>query len=377
MKHSHIIPATCLMAAMALAACSDDNEVMNSNRVRVNVLPCISSVEDTGISTRALISGYHKFAPLGIESIGLNFATVKDTGEELGEGFSNFVYSDGTWSSDMELINQTKYAVYGSMPYVSGATITLPSGDETNYVLTLPGMKPGTAVDVCSVVGVKKAEGANPAIEDSGIKLGAFGYESNEDAKQANALFLLMDHLYAAIDFKFKIDEGYNKYRDIKIKSVAIASKGKEATTVVKFLPNTTGTNPITEATTTYGSSASTSSSEKMFEAKSASDVKLLSKDGNLICTGYIAPADAETLSGLDNVFTITTTFDVYDKGNEEKDIDPVCVRSGATATNKLKVSQFSKLERGKKYTINATVIPTYLYQLSDNDLNNPSVSFE
>ena len=77
----------------------------------------------------------------------------------------------------------------------------------------------------------------------------------------------------------------------------------------------------------------------------------------------------------MDNiVYVLRSTYDVYDtKGNK--------VRQNCKAENKIDpyilFNKLSNLDRGKKYIINLTVKPTYLYVMSDPDLDNPTVELE
>ena len=67
----------------------------------------------------------------------------------------------------------------------------------------------------------------------------------------------------------------------------------------------------------------------------------------------------------------LTSTYDVYDrKGN--------LIRLNCKATNTMVLKDMltdqTVTERGKRYTINMTIQPTYLYMLSEPDLDNPTV---
>ena len=81
------------------------------------------------------------------------------------------------------------------------------------------------------------------------------------------------------------------------------------------------------------------------------------------------------------NTLIVTWKYDIYDK-NPKKDSDGNLiynlVRKDSEATNTLPLSKvingFTALERGKKYSIRLTVKPTYLYVMSDDDLNNPGL---
>ena len=65
--------------------------------------------------------------------------------------------------------------------------------------------------------------------------------------------------------------------------------------------------------------------------------------------------------------FVMSATYNVYDrKGN--------LIRKACTAENVLNLPT-GGLARGQKYTFNLTVNPTYLYVLSDPDLDNPTIT--
>ena len=83
---------------------------------------------------------------------------------------------------------------------------------------------------------------------------------------------------------------------------------------------------------------------------------------------GYMAPI------GMTE-FTLVSQYDVYDtKGN--------LIRENQTAANKININQIfstqlitvTEFERGTRYTLKLKVNPTYLYMLSEPDLDNPTV---
>ena len=66
--------------------------------------------------------------------------------------------------------------------------------------------------------------------------------------------------------------------------------------------------------------------------------------------------------------FILETTYDVYDrKGN--------LIREGETASNTISLQY--NLTSGQMHTVNITVQPTFLYMLSDPDLDNPTFKIE
>ena len=74
----------------------------------------------------------------------------------------------------------------------------------------------------------------------------------------------------------------------------------------------------------------------------------------------------------------LRTTYDVYDNNPSEGHPEGNLIRQKCVAENKIIPQQLftnvSSLARGYMYTINLTIEPTYLYMLSEPDLDNPAV---
>jgi hypothetical protein len=78
---------------------------------------------------------------------------------------------------------------------------------------------------------------------------------------------------------------------------------------------------------------------------------------------GFFTPMVEQT--GGATTFTLRCTYDVYDaKGN--------LVRPDCSAENKITIAQ--TFYEGTSYTVPLTIEPTYLYQLSEFDLDNPTI---
>ena len=90
---------------------------------------------------------------------------------------------------------------------------------------------------------------------------------------------------------------------------------------------------------------------------------KTLTTSPAAICTGYMVP---------DNVFInkleLETEFEVYNKKG-----DKIAER---TAVNKL-TEPLAELQRGEERTLLLTIDPSYLYVLSDPDLDNPTITID
>jgi hypothetical protein len=161
-------------------------------------------------------------------------------------------------------------------------------------------------------------------------------------------MYLLMDHLYASVKFSLKVSEEYAQLRTIKLKtmtlSVNIASVNADVT-----LHNTEGTSPITSVT--YNTSTGDNCAAEIFND---AEGQALSSTTPIAVSACFVPT-------LSSSLTLFSTYDVYDsKGN--------LIRANCEATNKIPNLEAS---RGQRVQLNMKVDPTYLYVMSDKDLDN------
>ena len=74
----------------------------------------------------------------------------------------------------------------------------------------------------------------------------------------------------------------------------------------------------------------------------------------------------------------LTSTYDVYDTNITPEHPDGNLVRKDCSATNTLVLSDLfseqTESKRGWRYKVDLTITPTYLYVMSDPDLDNPTV---
>jgi hypothetical protein len=68
----------------------------------------------------------------------------------------------------------------------------------------------------------------------------------------------------------------------------------------------------------------------------------------------------------------LTSVYDVYDKNGNL--VRPDCEATNTMVLKDLLTEQ-TTTQRGKRYTVNMTIQPTYLYMLSEPDLDNPTVT--
>jgi hypothetical protein len=394
-------------ALMLMVGCSNDEVGENLRQsAPIEVAAYVSTytdVEPIGpVSTRAVAdwmpSGYMPYTDL----TGVGGVLRSNENASIGVFFTNesgilprkFIHSGEKWRIDPEIENSGDYYLYGYVPYsaatpyneLSPATSTniVPNDTYANgAILTLSGLNSVMTQDVCVIVGAKhgtKADESAPVLPATGAKVavGDFMCQIHSGSETSpNYVFLLFDHLYAALRFRFRVDAKYAELRTIKLKKLELLAFQDEAclnrmskkvqTTVT--LRKTDGTSPIvsvgnfTTDNTTPGGSAP--------------------MDWAVICNNesdpVILPSGSEYTDNMGFVpktssfYQLRSTYDVYDKENN-------LVRQDCVAENKIdprKLFLKEQLDRGHIYTLRFTVNPTYLYVLSEPDLDNPTMFLE
>ena len=234
--------------------------------------------------------------------------------------------------------------------------------------MTLTGMKPISATDVCLVSGVKQGDSADDNIVDVGIVPGAFSYTCR-DIDTGNYIFLLFDHLYSAISFWFKVDAEYDALRTIKVKSMSVKSnKASKATATVTIAQNSTGDNPISSVvwTPTAGDCEEPIFTYEPLDPDDEADT------GQTLSTTSAWVADCMISdcvnSGGGSYLTLHTVYDVYDKKGH-------LLRADQHSDNSL--PSLLNVTFNKRTKLNLTVNPTYLYVLGHWDLDSPTFTVE
>ena len=287
----------------------------------------------------------------------------------------SFAYqSDNDWSSTVPLTEGQKYYIYGFMPHYAGdgATITSLNGtggsDYANgAVITSPDFSTITTADVCAVAGVRKGGGDEriTALKDN-LVLGQFDYLVAAEGE--NTIFVLLRHLYASLRFRLNIDREYHRLRSIYVTKIELEAMDipGSGTLTITLNANDDGDDPVT-STFTPGGGAPQDLSITLYDAhptegdytpdnKPGMDLPELTPEDFLGC---FAPGQCSS-------FRFKSTYDVYDrKGN--------LIRQQCTAENTFSIPTISGMTAGDVYTLHITVKPTFLYVLSDPDLDNPT----
>ena len=329
------------MMSLLLGACSEDSEQP------IDMLQ-LSGV--TRSSTSIIDAGEYQ-SPI---QIFLMSGTSKTEG--------NFVYNPetGKWSSTIG-VKETNNYIYGFSPSTAAAgTISPLTSGAADYsagaVMTLDNLSAVGGEDLCVVVGVK---GVTTEAAAGTPDFGTFYFEKQGTA---NYVSLLLDHLYSAIEFKIKIGSKYNELRDIHLKKMELQSAKTVSKAIVTLTANTAGTNPITSVSFMPTNEPQTNAVYDYGTDANTTTGLPLTAEGTKFGS-YCAPIDGMGSSNL----KLICTYDVYNKKGTK-------VRENCVAENSLAGLSGLTIARGKKSVVNLTVEPTYLYQLSEDELDNPGI---
>jgi major membrane immunogen (membrane-anchored lipoprotein) len=335
---------------MLLSACSsDDPEAQTVTTGEepvgkvVQLVSYASPFTDKELSHRAAPAGFSAYTPDKTTSMGIYTLLSEDWANPKEE---KIIYNNNKWHAFFEVTADKTYTVYGYMPKTGEMESSLTSITADAATLTISNMKPVTTDDICIITGVKDT--------DSGLKEGQFSWSTPMEEVETYKISLLMDHLYAAAQFRLKIDAEYANLRTIKLKTMTLSTNKGSVNATVTLTHNTTGASPISNV-----DFAPSGSSDAVLVFNSDTGTAL-DKDTPVDINACFAPT-------LSDKLTMVTTYDVYDrKGN--------LIRENSTATNKL---PNLAAVRGQKVQVNLTVNPTYLYVLSEPDLDNPTIKIE
>lgn len=346
-----IICILLMAVAMLLSACSSDSteaqavttgeETPVGSQIQVIAYAPYYTEKE---APRRAPTGFTAYTPDKVTEMGMYTLKADDTAPYTEQRLR---FSNTRWFAYFDVLPQKNYTVYGYMPKAEGVTSSLTNVTKSGFnqtingaTLTINGIKPVTADDVCIITGVKNT--------DTGLREGQFGWRV-ENANDNFYMYLLMDHLYASVNFSLKIHETYAQLRTIKLKTMTLSVNKASVNVTATLTHNTVGQSPITGAVT-YDMADGTYAAE-IFNLTVGQE---LSSVTPLDISACFAPA-------LSNDLTLVSTYDVYDSQDN-------LIRADCTATNKI---PNLAANRGEKIQINMIVNPTYLYVMSDKDLDN------
>ena len=346
-----------------------------------------------GDFTRAweIPSGYTAYED-GDQPIGVAFTQDGMTPEQKKKLTGYFFKSSGKWRTNIDFTSAAvTYYLYGYIPHKPAITfsVTDKNGNNTKYsegakviLQNVPTIMPG---DLCVAIGAKHGfdkehdgdysdVNGNTAY-DEGIDTrtnrlvkGDFKYTLSS-SPTGNFVFLLFDHLYAALRINMRVYDDYAKLRTIKLKSLQMSTKAGDETTKQKNDITITlnhsdgGREDAIESIDYEQTGESIDGGIEFWSSPSGEELTTVFTEH----VGHFMPSRISTL-------ILTSVYDVYDrKGN--------LIRENCKVTNTMLLSNLltgqTETQRGRRYTVNMTIRPTYLYMLSEPDLDNPTVTLE
>ena len=108
-------------------------------------------------------SGFTAYTPDKVTDIGIYM--LESTTAPYTE---NYIRYATKWYAHFDVDANKTYTVYGYMPKITGMSSSLSSVTSDGATLTINGIKPVTADDICIITGVKET--------DTGLKEGQFGW---------------------------------------------------------------------------------------------------------------------------------------------------------------------------------------------------------
>ena len=380
------------MAAGLLSACSDEVDPGETPSCKVHLRMGAQGFHDVsgdeglpGAETRALPDGFVTYDNLYTPTLPtyaqIQGFFVSDTTNPVQPVF-NFEDDDDnvsptrSWSANVPIKAGESCYFFGFMPKEetgSGSIAPLNSSYDNGVVMTINNIRAVTSSDVCVVVGVQRNDNNTDLITnlDMASRLGKFDFVPQQG--DDNYLYLLADHLYCSLHFKMKIDAAYNELRTIKIKQVRLriaddSGSVKSVNATVTLAANNTLQNPLSAAA---GGSVSFTVGERgeatpaiLYNCADDTD----HPEGIQLLTSEMVGFRGCFVPGFNFNFILETVYDVYDrKGN--------LIRENDTARNTLQPA--ATLQHGQEYTYNITVNPTYLYMLSEPDLDSPTFTIQ
>ena len=396
-----------LAAGFLLAGCQDDaDEIAVDNRPRtemelltysspfVDVVPWVTRADPDfhfpeGYQSNHLPIGYtsyetlHPHASIYDSTIGV-FMTPDDSSPS-----GNFIYQGieggaSIWKSNIVVDENAQYYIYGFMPRSGAETATITSlngtgGDDyaNGAVITLNNYDALTTADVSVIVGLRwatndeKINGIDPAT-GSDVPLGNFSYVGQREGD--NRLFVLLKHIYAGLHFATKVDPTYAKLRTIRITKVELTAVNIKPTVDLRITltANSNGTDPQTNVEYIPTSVPAADKTIALYKKTNEPDdlgVKV-PVDDYYDFLGCLVPAST-------NSFVLRTTYDVYDNNITPEHPNGNLTRKDCVAVNDINpniIEHFPNLQAGELFTINLLIKPTFLYVMSEPDLDNPTI---
>ncbi len=377
----------CLMSGLLLEACSSDSasdsRPDNSSKertVRLSAGARQYHVDDAEMAsapglTRAVTYPSSDWTTLTPgENDNMLVFIAKETENPAPSDVSSrlFYRTSSDWQSNITITDagpDNHYLIYGFMPIDAENVSISRLSSATNYnagaSLSIRGLKVLTQTDPCVIVGVGRQETNTSNVT---LKWGTFDFtfKTAETSDVTDYMSILLDHIYSRYHFQVKIDADYAQLRTIKITKMTLEALNDAGTqtlgtvnATVNLQTNATNSNPISSVT--YNPNAGTRS-VTLFENTTTPLSLTTSYQEAGFC---LAPGDQRC-------FRLTTVYEVYNRSDKENKLIRTNTVINTFNTANFKEKKITNTNPGLYHTIQIIVNPTYLYVLSDSDLDNP-----
>lgn len=392
------------MSAFLLASCSDDvTDTSNQKLAPLTPIGFGGIVPQESVLTRSDFTvgdrtfwPYNELYPVPINKDYTTIGTFM--AQDEGSGAKNeytsisgyFRWKDSNiWETTVG-VKAEQYYIFGYMPSNIGsvsASITKSTASWANgCVLHLKNLSTVTPADVCVVVGVLKAkvtyEGDDPSQpisidgdpvdpDDKHLTQGVYGYLGTE---KDNYVYLLLDHLYTNVNMELVVEPKYAELRTIVLRQVKMKANGVKDLVDVDVTLTNDDKSPIQNIQFPPDFTSSGDNVDAQIYPRNDENGIAVSSDAlhPTSVPGYFAP-------GLTTAsFEFEFHYDVYDKKGEdlsdpENPVYGNLVRENCIAINKWTLPG-TGVQNGKSFKVTATIRPTYLFMLSEPDLDNPTI---
>lgn len=365
-KILHIIIAVSLM----VTGCTDsaDEHSDNEKSRQEHELRLTMGMPQLQNATRALPTGFSAYTYNAKAPIDQIVGFFVPQGSSTSYYTCHFIYEkeSNVWRTKAYL-QDGGYFFYGYMPNVSASSVTVVPTRENNVqtgaTITLNGLNAAMPDDISVIEGVKSYQ-TGSSLPDMSYGIGTFDYTAGDHSP--DNFYVLASHIYAGLEINMKLDATYANLRKIKLRSISLTpyvKKGetyKVAEKINATITITLGGVPESDPKTAVSVAFTTSS-----ETTTSSPAVLYGVEGKELTTtgeeflACLCPNLSSTTK-----YVMETHYDVYDKEDN-------LIRENQSAQNTL--TTLPQLTRGTKHVVNITVNPTYLYVLSDPDLDNPT----
>ena len=375
------------MLTLIMSGCTGD-DTPEDNRTMHLMTASQLFTETTTQVTRALPAGYEVLDMSTTTAFPnskdmLAFITPEKDNPTSSDIFiRRFTYFND-WQTNITIKDATTpYYIYGFIPLGDDTSdevaISLLSG-KTSYKdgakLTIKRLKAMTASDVCIISGIKKTNASTDDIVNAGIVPGQFEYQFNNSSENPDYAYMLLDHLYAKVNLQMCIDETYNTLRTIKVRQIKLQLLNPDnreqglnnVTAEVTLTANTTGSNPVTGITFTTNATGG----EPMTVFTDNSGQMLTTDYVNIGIPAYTLFKAPDNATVKNQYIRIVSDYDVYDKSDN-------LIREVRNLQNTFTLGLTSPNQKaGLAHIIKMKVQPTYLYVLSEPDLDSPTITTE